>query len=116
MKLPKLRALWSGATLQRDLDELRDALQRYLKDETVVPLRAMGRFLVYGALGSVFVGFGLILLLVGALRYLQWQFRFLDGTESWIPYFAVVLLGICTIVLVLWRIFAGVGARRIERE
>ena len=72
----------------------------------------MGRFLAFGALGSIFVGFGGVLMLLGVLRYLQWQFPFFDGSESWIPYAIVVVIAMGAIGLTLWRIFASVGPRR----
>ena len=67
------RFLW-GASLQHDVDELKRIAIRYVKEETVKPLKDLWRFVLWGALGSVFVGFGSVLVLFGALRYLQWQF------------------------------------------
>ncbi len=112
MKIPKWRSFWRGASLQRDVEELRDVLTRYVKEETIGPLKGVGRYLAVGALGSLFVGFGSFLMLLGILRYLQWQFRFLDGSESWIPYVVVCLLGVLGFALTTWRIFASVGSRR----
>ena len=65
---------------------------RYVKEETLQPLKDLGRFVAFGALGSLFVGFGAVLLLVGSLRYLQWQFPVLDGSLSWLPYVIVAVL------------------------
>jgi hypothetical protein len=70
------------------------------------------RYLAVGAIGSLFVGFGVFLLLLGLLRYLQWQFPFLDGSESWIPYLAVFLASGAGIALLLTRIRRSVGPRR----
>ena len=112
MKTPKWRSIWRGASLQRDFEELRAVLVRYVKEETIAPLRSMGRFLAFGALGSLFVGFGSILMLLGLLRYLQWQFPFLDGSESWIPYAVVTVVALGALGITLWRIVAAVGPRR----
>ncbi len=112
MKLPSWRKLAAGAGIQRDLGEIRDLVVRYVKEETVQPLKDLGRFVAFGALGSVFVGLGTVLLLVGALRYLQWQFPVLDGTLSWIPYLVVAVLAILVIALALWRVVSGAAKRR----
>jgi len=114
MKTPKWRSLWRGASLQRDFEELRAVIVRYVKEETIAPLKSMGRFLAFGALGSLFVGFGSVLMLLGLLRYLQWQFPFLDGSESWIPYAVVSVVAIAAIAITITRIFASVGPRRRE--
>ncbi|HSN02711.1 MAG TPA: hypothetical protein VLS91_04435, partial [Acidimicrobiales bacterium] len=86
MKIPSWRRVMKGASLQRDFDEIRELLVRYVKEETVQPLKDLGRYALYGAIGSVFVGFGAMLLLVGALRLLQGEFPVLDGSLSWLPY------------------------------
>ncbi len=52
--------LW-GASLHRDFDEIKDLLVRYIKEETVKPLKDLGRFVMWGTLGSLFVGFGAVL-------------------------------------------------------
>jgi hypothetical protein len=112
MKLPSFKTLWRGATLQRDFEELRDVFVRYIKDETLGPFRSIGRYLAFGALGSLFVGFGAVLMLLGVLRYCQWQFRFLDGSESWLPYLIVVVIGIAAFALTIGRIRASAGRPR----
>ncbi len=48
---------------------------RYIKEETVATPQGTGRFVVFGALGSVFVGFGVVLLLLAVLRFFQEQFE-----------------------------------------
>jgi hypothetical protein len=105
--------LW-GANLQRDFDEIKDLVIRYIKEETVQPLKDLGRFVMWGTLGSLFVGFGAVVLLVGALRYLQWQFPVLDGSLSWLPYVIVAMLALAVIGLAVWRIMAGTAKRRLR--
>lgn len=114
MKNPPWRKFLRGATIQRDLEEIRDLFVKYVKEETVQPLKEMGRFIAFGALGSVFVGFGVTLLLLGALRFLQEQFRVLDGSLSWLPYLIVALLAIAVAALTLWRITSGAAKRRLK--
>lgn len=116
MKLPSWRKVVKGAGLQRDLGEVRDLVIRYVKEETLQPLKDLGRFAAFGAIGSVFVGFGTVLVLVGALRYLQWQFPVLDGTLSWIPYLAVATLALLVMAIGVWRIASGAAKRRLKKS
>jgi hypothetical protein len=108
------RKFLRGATIQRDLEEIRDLFVKYVKEETIQPLKDMGRFVVYGAIGSLFVGFGATLLLLGALRFLQEQFLVLDGSLSWLPYLIVAALAAAVIGLTLWRIVSGGAKRRLK--
>ena len=66
----------------------------YLKQETVEPLRGLGRFLYMGIAGSFFLAVGLLLILIGVLRLLQTETgTALTGDWSWVPYAVVVVLG-----------------------
>ena len=100
--------------MQRDLDEIKDLALKYIKEETIQPIKQMGRFVAWGAAGSLLVGFGFFFLLFGALRFLQEQFKVLDGTLSWIPYLIVVVLAAIIIALTLWRIVSGTAKRRLR--
>ena len=101
-------------TIQRDLDEIKQLALRYIKEETIQPLKDLGRFIAWGALGSLLVGFGYLFLLFGALRFLQEQFKVLDGTLSWIPYLIVVVLAAIIVGLTVWRIVSGTAKRRLK--
>ena len=85
-------------------DDLVALLKRYVRQETVDPLRSIGRTLLFGVLGSLLLGTGAVLLAVGALRLLQAWGPF-DAGWSFVPYLvvAVVLVAIC-----------GVSLRRIR--
>jgi hypothetical protein len=108
------RRFLRGKTLQRDFEELRDILVRYVKEETIKPLKDLGRFVLWGSLGSVFVGFGAVFLLIGSLRYLQWQFPVLDGSLSWLPYLIVAVLSVIVMALTAWRVASGTAKRRLK--
>lgn len=114
MKRAPWRKFLRGASLQRDFDELREIAIRYVKEETIKPIKDLGRFTAFGALGSIFVGFGSVLLLLGALRYLQWQFRVLNGSLSWLPYLIVAVLALIIIALTAWRVVSGTAKRRLK--
>ena len=71
--------------------DLPDLLRRYLRQETVEPLRLAGRFLLFGLVGASLLGLGTVLLVVGGLRALQAS-SLLDGSWSWVPYLAAALV------------------------
>lgn len=69
------------------LGELKDLTVTYARQETVEPLKGLGRFVGYGVGGSFLLGIGVCLLSLGFLRFLQTE---TDGTFddgwSWAPY------------------------------
>ena len=111
MRTPSWRKIFRGASVQRDLQEVRDLFVRYFKEQTVQPLKDLGRFVAFGALGSIFVAFGIVMGLLGVLRMLQALFPVLDGSLSFIPYVIVVVLALLIGALVVQRIYAGAARR-----
>lgn len=99
-----------GLTVKRDLKELRTLFLRYVADETLKPVKTLGRFILFGVLGSVFVGLGVVLLSIGGLRYLE-SFSVFRGSLSWIPYLTLVVVGFIVFCLTLWRIYSGTQSR-----
>ena len=82
----------------------------YLKQETLEPLTGLGRFLAWGVAGSLAIAIGILLILLGILRLLQTETgTALTGNWSWVPYFAVSVLGIGVAGVAVWRITAGPG-------
>ena len=114
MKIPLVRKLLRATSIHRDFEEIRDLAIKYVKEETVQPLKDLGRFVAWGTAGSLFVGFGTTLLLIGALRFLQEQFKVLDGSLSWIPYLTVAVLAGAVIAITLWRVVSGTAKRRLR--
>ena len=90
-----------------------DLVVAYVKQETVGPLQALGRFVAYGTIGSFFLGIGIILLLVAVLRALQEETAVFHGNLSWIPYLIVATLGLMIVSLAVWRIISGPAKRRL---
>jgi predicted cobalt transporter CbtA len=88
----------------------------YVKQETLEPLKGLGRFLAWGVAGSIAIAIGLLLLLIGILRLLQDETgTSLTGTWSWVPYFAVSVLGVAVLAVAAWRITAGPAQRKLPK-
>lgn len=64
----------------------------YAKQETLDPVKGLGRFLAFGLAGALVGSLGLVLLLLGALRLLQTETgSAFGGRRTWIPYVLVVI-------------------------
>src|SRR5580698_11673568 len=82
----------------------------YVKQETIDPLRGLGRFLYMGIAGAFFLAFGILLILLGILRLLQTETgTALHGDWLWVPYAVLVVLGVGVIAVAAVRIQAGPG-------
>jgi hypothetical protein len=73
------------------LNELWELVVAYFKQESVDPIKQVGRFVAWGLVGAIFIALGLVLLAIGGLRALQNETgTHLRGDWSWVPYGAVV--------------------------
>jgi len=102
-----------GQTLAEEAEEIKNVALRYVREETVDPVKALGRYTAYGCAGSLLVGIGGLLVAVGLLRLLQELFH---GTTSWIPYVLVTLGGIVIVGLTLIKIGSGPSRRRLPSQ
>jgi hypothetical protein len=88
----------------------------YVKQETLGPLKGLGRFLAWGVAGSFAMALGLLLLLIGVLRVLQDETgTSLTGDWSWVPYFVVSVLGLGVVGIATWRITAGPAQPKLPK-
>lgn len=71
--------------------ELWVLLKAYARQETIDPLRNLGRYLGFGLAGSALIGLGLVLLALSALRAMQELTTVFDGFWSWVPYLIVLI-------------------------
>lgn len=77
----------------------------YAKQETIDPLRGLGRFLGYGIGGAIFLGVGSLLLMLAGLRALQTQTSTtFNGNLSWAPYLLVAAGGVVLVGLAVLRV------------
>lgn len=79
----------------------------YVKQETIVPIKGLGRFIALGLAGSVTLSVGLLLLSLALLRALQTETTAFDGDWSWAPY---------GITLIASGLVAGLAARTITSQ
>ena len=110
-----LEAKASAPLLQIFL-ELRDLVIAYFRQETIVPLQRLGRYVAFGVAGALLLGTGFIFLGVGSLRVLQTETgSTFHGNWSWAPY-AIVFVEMVVGGAVAWsargtrRAGAGGGA------
>lgn len=79
--------------------ELVELVIAYAKQETIGPLRSLGRFVAFGVLGAIFVAIGGFLLALAALRVLQSELAGpLGGNLSWVPYLGGIFVAMIFVV------------------
>ena len=102
----------SVKNLPDTLQDLWDLLVAYAKQETVDPLRNLGRYLGFGLAGVALLTLGTFFLAMSLLRFLQTMLGgFFDGTWSWVPYVIVIVCLIGVIAVAVTRIGkGGIGA------
>jgi len=96
-------------TQEKSLPEVGNELwaltKTYARQETVDPLKGVGRYLAFGLGGSLLLGIGVVLLLLSGLRALQTQTgSTFTGSWSWVPYFIILVVGAALIAVAVTRI------------
>ena len=87
---------------QQTIRELRELVVEYAKQETVEPLKGLGRYVAWGIAGALLLGLGFVFLAIGALRALQDEtYPHFTGNWSWVPY-AIVVFGSFLIAGLVW--------------
>lgn len=89
------------------VSELWQLTVTYLKQETIVPIKSLGRFVAFGFTGAFLLSVACLLLLLGGLRALQTETGdTFQGGWSFGPYL---------ITLVVAGVVAGIAASRIGK-
>ena len=85
--------------------ELKELVVTYAREQTIEPIKGLGRFVAWGLAGSTVLALGLVLLVLALLRVLQTELdTVFDGNWSFAPY--VITLVVCVVV-------AGMAAKAI---
>lgn len=79
-------------SLGAEAKELVDLVIGYAKQETVDPIKRLGKTVAFGVLGAVLVGAGGVFLALAALRALQGETDAFEDNLSWVPYLILTLL------------------------
>jgi hypothetical protein len=94
------------------LTEIKDLVVAYAKQETIDPLKTLGRYLGYGIAGALVIGTGLVFALLALLRGLQQLDVFNptptdggDGRFSWAPYGITFAVGVLIVGLFLRSLY-----------
>ncbi|MHB1517073.1 MAG: phage holin family protein [Acidimicrobiales bacterium] len=83
----------------------------YVKQETLEPLKGLGRYMVFGIVGSVALAVGLVVLAVALLRLLQGETgSTFNGNWSWAPYLLTLVAVVA--VAVMAALAVGRGQKR----
>jgi hypothetical protein len=81
-----------------------DTVKAYAKQETLGPLKGVGRSIGLGVAGAICLGVGTILLLLAVLRVLQTETSAFDGNWSFVPYLIDLVLGGIVVAIAVSRI------------
>jgi len=76
-----------------DVQDLWQLVVAYFKQETLEPIKGLQRFVGFGLAGSLVVGLGGFLVILGLLRLLQTETGdVFDGNWSWVPYLITLIV------------------------
>lgn len=85
--------------------ELWGLTKDYARQETIEPLKGVGRYLGYGAAGALLGSLGVLLLMLAGLRALQTQTgSTFTGNLSWLPYVIVLVVAAALVAWAVTRI------------
>ena len=88
-------------------------IRRYVIQETIAPLRQLGRRLVYGIVGALLIAVGAVIALVGMLRALETETgRTFAGSWSFAPYLLTAAAAVAALAGFVVFGFRGVVTRR----
>ena len=99
-------------SLGETVSDIVELLKAYAKQETVEPLKRLGRYLGFGVAGSVLIATGFVLLMLAGLRALQTETgSTFTGSWSWAPY-AIVLVVSMLVAILFLSFIKPKGARK----
>ena len=82
-------------SLPTQIGELWRLVLSYLRQETVEPVKNLGRFVAFGVAGSLLLGLGVGLLVLATLRFFQTETgSTFTGHLSWVPYIIMFIVSL----------------------
>jgi hypothetical protein len=82
-------------SLPTQIGELWRLVVAYFRQETVEPVRNLGRFVAFGVAGSLVLGLGVGLLILAVLRFFQTETgSTFTGNLSWVPYLIMLVVSL----------------------
>lgn len=89
-------------------NELSSLVVAYAKQETVDPLKSLGRFVAFGLAGALLIAIGGAVLTLAIVRLLQNETgAHLHGNWNWVPYAGGILVALSGVGWSLSRISRG---------
>ena len=108
---PKNQGNKSISTL---VNELTGLIVAYFRQQTVVPLQSLGRYILFGFLGAILISVGGGLLALAVVRLLQAETgRHLTGSLTWASYAGGMIVAAVGAALAFSRIGKG-SARKVK--
>ena len=98
-----------GGGLLTDAREALELVKDYARQETIAPLKRLGRYLGFGVGGALLLGLGLLFGAFAGLRALQTETgSTFTGSWSWAPYLivmggAAVVIGLMVVMITRGR-------------
>ena len=99
-------------SLSTEARELVDLVVGYARQETVDPIKGLGKTVAFGIAGAVLVGLGSVFLALAALRAMQTETDAFEDNLSFAPYLILTLL-LAVGALVSWKAL-GPGEKESE--
>lgn len=97
------------------VQELWELLKSYAQQETIDPLRGLGRYLGFGLAGAFLLVLGVVFLSLSALRVLQTKTGdVFEGWRSALPYLIVAVAAGVIAALAASRITKGAARRKAK--
>lgn len=93
--------------MRAEISELLEMLRAYAVQETVGPLRGLGRYLLFGLAGALGVSLGVVLATLALVRVLQAEAGIFNANWSFVPYLAGVAFLVLAILMLIRAVRPG---------
>jgi hypothetical protein len=113
----KTVAIAQSVNVLAELSETKDLIINYVKQETLGPILALKRKIIFGFLGALCYGISLLLISIALLRFLQEQFTIFSGNLNWLPY-VIDIVGtlILTFVVSVFVVMRAIKSKPVKNE